>query len=237
MSDELQLSEDQKFLMQAVKDATTPDPVPNAPSPMEPDKRSQTINPVHMAFKRALLPVLLENTKAIRPVKLASAPVIKPEHTKFIEQARIRFSGSDQNWQDMFGIIYDHMTQSAPGTGVAIIRGKKGGSNIFGPLTVCVPTRKNGSPYMLNMPHIVLRVDGGAVYCVTDNGASDASAMDVEKAGVKPATDDEIFAVVEGLNAPQLAEMFVHQYFRPVMHAVMGIEVDGDDEESDDVQF
>lgn len=211
---------------QAVKDATSPEAEPPVPR----DLRSQTINPVHMAFRRALLPVLMENTKAIRPVKKAEV-VVKPEHQQFITLVK-------ENWSTgaiglALAIVYDHMTGSPAGTGAALMKGRKS-SNIFAPLTVCVPTKKNASSYMLNMPHVIYRVDKGAVQCVYTDGMANGGWMDVEAARCVPATDDEIFAAVESLTASQLADMMVHEYFRPILHVVMGISTDGDDDESDE---
>lgn len=195
-------------------------------------KPHEIVNPIHIAFKSALLPILVENTRLVRKaMKPVNKNVINPQMMEFITMCRQWIGSADNHAGQVMCILFDEITKSTPGTAKKLWSKNKE-THHFMPLSVIVPMKQyDGHAYMLRMPHIVFRVDSAQVLCVTENGTNDAVYMSVIGGKCIPATDEEIFACVDELTPTQIAAMLVHEYFRPILHTMLGMAEDDEDTE------
>lgn len=193
------------------------------------------INPMHLAFKKELVAVLLENTKNVRDkLKGAGGLIISPALREVIKSAQAWSRNESDYIIRMFGGILDEMTKSPVGTWTPKLAANGGSkrSHHFAPLTVIVPMKAHdGHEYMLRTPYIIIRVEGENVLCIPEGGMTDATWLNVAGSKSLPASDEEVRVCVETLNPIQLTELLTHEYLRPVLHKMMGVGLDGDEEE------
>lgn len=190
----------------------------------------EIVNPVHLAIKAALLPVLTQNTTNIRPKKTGEElhPAVK------VLKSRMDAIGLNADWRMMFAAVLDIATNKPLDTHLAPIQGKAA-VHPFQPLTVGVIMRGHKNlPYTARLPYIVFRAENARVFMLHENGISNSSAVDPIQTGMIPANNEEVAACVESLTPAQMSDILIHEYFRPILHTVLGMGVDGDEDEESD---
>lgn len=200
----------------------------------------EVVNPIHLAFKKALLPVLLENTKTIRDRLSLKTTRANSPNIQLFAQAIREWSQPEHNaLLRAFGALYDELTESPTGTGKKLLAsGSKADTNPFMPLSVIVPMRSyDGHNYMPRTPYIVVRAESQAVVAMHEEGLNVASFMHVVGTKAIPASDEEVQVCVDTLNTTQLAELMLHEYCRPIFNTMMGVGDDSDDSDEEETPF
>lgn len=212
--------------------------IPDFAPPYVETKLHEIVNPVQLAFRAALLPILLENTALVKERMASTKTTLLPEQKKVCEDFLSWVGSADSYVTRLFTPLLESYHKMEPGTIKRFINvALNKTTNAFMPFSVVVPMKAyNGHDYMLRFPHIVLRSEGNWVKCLNGDTVSNTQLY-IEKTQSIPASPEEVHAVVESLTPTAIGNLMVHSYCRPILDTILGVKDETEDETTDKEPF